>query len=127
MKTPLLEDFGSSARTAAFDKQVTETKNANKKESVVTEKIGVADRGGAAGKARNSEIDTAKETADKKTTRTKTKTREKQKTIKKSHTFTPDDVSYIEKLALKLGQKRGKSMPESEALRTIISEHRNLK
>ncbi|NJN46008.1 MAG: hypothetical protein HC808_05465 [Candidatus Competibacteraceae bacterium] len=46
------------------------------------------------------------------------------KAVKKSFSLTADDVSFIEKLALKLGQKRGKSMTDSEALRTIIEFYR---
>lgn len=48
----------------------------------------------------------------------------RKKAVRKSYSMAADDVSYIEKMALKLGQKRGKSMTESEALRVIISEHR---
>ncbi len=45
--------------------------------------------------------------------------------VRKSYSMATDDVSYIEKMALKLGQKRGKPVSESEALRTIINEHRS--
>ncbi len=44
--------------------------------------------------------------------------------VKRSYSMQSKDVNYNEKLALKLGQKRGKSMSSSEALRTIINDHR---
>lgn len=44
--------------------------------------------------------------------------------VKRSFSLGPDDATYIDKMALKLGQKRGKSMTASEALRSIISDHR---
>lgn len=47
----------------------------------------------------------------------------KERAVKRSFTLHPDQVDYMEKLALKLGQKRGKSMTSSEALRVIISDH----
>ena len=46
------------------------------------------------------------------------------KAVRKSYSLTQKDVSYIEKLALELGMERGKSMNDSEALRTIIDQHR---
>ena len=46
------------------------------------------------------------------------------KAVRKSYSLTQEDVSYIEKLALELGMERGKSMNDSEALRTIIDQHR---
>ena len=48
----------------------------------------------------------------------------KGKAVKKSFSLTKTDLDYVEKLALKLGQKRGKSMSDSEALRAIIEHHR---
>lgn len=44
--------------------------------------------------------------------------------VKRSFSMQPEDAAYIEKLALKLGQKRGKSMSSSAALRAIIHDHR---
>ena len=41
-----------------------------------------------------------------------------------SYSVYPDDEKYINSIALKLGQKRGKSMSASEALRLIVDEHR---
>jgi len=48
----------------------------------------------------------------------------KGKAVKKSFSLTETDLTYVEKLALKLGQKRGKSMSDSEALRVIIQHHK---
>ncbi len=47
--------------------------------------------------------------------------------VQKSFTISPNDVAYLEKQALERGQKRGKSMNASEALREIMSEHRGQK
>lgn len=46
-------------------------------------------------------------------------------TVKRSFSIGADDADYIEALALRLGAKRGKTMPVSEALRAIINDHRN--
>lgn len=47
--------------------------------------------------------------------------------VQKSFTISPEDAKYLESEALKRGQKRGKSMNASEALREIMGEHRGQK
>lgn len=47
--------------------------------------------------------------------------------VQKSFTISPEDNKYLESEALRRGQKRGKSMNASEALREIMSEHRGQK
>jgi len=44
--------------------------------------------------------------------------------VKRSFSIGADDADYIDSLALKLGAQRGKTMSVSEALRTIIADHR---
>ena len=44
--------------------------------------------------------------------------------VKRSFSIGADDADYIDSLALKLGTQRGKTMSVSEALRTIIADHR---
>lgn len=47
---------------------------------------------------------------------------ESEKAIKRSFSILPEHNAYIEKFALEEGQKRGKSMTASEALRLIINK-----
>ena len=47
--------------------------------------------------------------------------------VQKSFTISPDDVAFLEKAALDRGQKRGKSMNVSEALREVLGEARGQK
>ncbi len=44
--------------------------------------------------------------------------------VKRSFSISADDADYIDSLALRLGVQRGKTMSVSEALRTIIADHR---
>ena len=45
--------------------------------------------------------------------------------VKRSFTLAPDDVAYIDRLAVNEGSKRGKPMSASEALRIIIQRDRS--
>ena len=44
--------------------------------------------------------------------------------VKLSISVHPDDETYINNLAMKLGKKRGKLMSASEAVRVMIDHHR---
>lgn len=50
-----------------------------------------------------------------------------EKVVKRSFSILPDHNDYIEQYALSEGQKRGKSMNASEALRHIINKARGQK
>ncbi len=47
--------------------------------------------------------------------------------VQKSFTISPEDVAFLEIQALDRGQKRGKSMNVSEALREVLTEARGQK
>ena len=48
-------------------------------------------------------------------------------TIRKTFTLYPNEASYIDAVAVQLGQERGKTMSASEALRVIINGHKSTK
>jgi len=55
----------------------------------------------------------------------KPKPKKEEAAVKKSFTLYPRNTAYVDKLALKLGAERGKSMNASEVMRLIIDEHEN--